>query len=464
MGFLKSFFRELRYYPSAMVGLFIIVALLILSVYAVVKIPYSQAVELWRGTGETWYRNPKNAPPAWINAFRSKKLPETVVLDSREEPAGIQRTEKAFGEGRQIEYTFTFDYNADVFPSDVVLYFYVTGEGKQPFVTGEWITPDGREIRLGNFAVSQGYSFRFTQDKDLARRLKRLLKRELSAEVALFVDPASLPEDKEAPTVVDDLTPLKGTHTVHLSILTFDPQTNVDAELVVYGKVHGLAGTDHLRRDLMVGLLWGTPVAIAFGLISSLIIGLSTMTIAAIGVWYGGVVDETIQRLTEINMVLPFLPILIMVGIFVSRSLLTIMLVTIALSIFGGGIKSYRAMFLQLREAPYIEAAKAYGASDKRIIFLYLIPRILPMLIPGFISAIPSFVFLEASLAVLGIGDPVLPTWGKIIQDAQSNAALYKGYFYWVMEPSALLLITGLGFSLLGFALDRIFNPRLRQE
>ena len=86
------------------------------------------------------------------------------------------------------------------------------------------------------------------------------------------------------------------------------------------------------------------------------------------------------------------------------------------------------------------------------------------MLIPGFISAIPSFVFLEASLAVLGIGDPVLPTWGKIIQDAQANAALYKGYYYWILEPSVLLMVTGLGFALLGFALDRIFNPRLRQE
>ena len=298
----------------------------------------------------------------------------------------------------------------------------------------------------------------------MARRLKRLLKREIPAEVGLFVDPASLPEDKEAPLLLDTLVLLKGTYTVHLSAITFDPQTDVQAELIVYGKVYGLAGTDHLRRDLMVGLLWGTPVAIAFGLISSLVIGLSTMIIAAIGVWYGGVVDETIQRLTEINMVLPFLPILIMVGIFVSRSLLTIMLVTIALSIFGSGIKSYRAMFLQLRESPYIEAARAYGASDARIIFLYLIPRILPMLIPGFISAIPSFVFLEASLAVLGIGDPVLPTWGKIIQDAQSNAALYKGLYYWILEPSVLLMITGLGFSLLGFALDRIFNPRLRQE
>ena len=462
MGFLKSFFRELKYYPSAVVGVLIILGLVGLSIYAVVAIPYSKAIVLWRGTSDIWYRNPKNAPPAWFNYFRTKKLPETIDIDSRVEGAAVERTEKPLGSGKQIDMDFTFDYTADEFPSDVVMYFYPTYAEKQPFVTGTWITPDGREIRIGNFAVNAGYSFRFTQDQTLARRLKRLFKREVPAEIGLFVDPASMPEDREAP--LKNLQPLKGTYRVHFTITTFGPDDTVDGEFLAYGKVYGIAGTDHLRRDLKVGILWGTPVAMAFGLISALVIGLATMIIAAIGVWYGGVVDDLIQRLTEINMVLPFLPILIMIGIFVSRSLWTIMLVTIALSIFGSGIKSYRAMFLQLRASPYIEAAQAYGASDKRIIFLYLIPRILPMLIPGFISAIPSFVFLEASLAVLGIGDPVLPTWGKIIQDAQANAALYKGYYYWILEPSALLMVTGLGFALLGFALDRIFNPRLRQE
>jgi peptide/nickel transport system permease protein len=119
-------------------------------------------------------------------------------------------------------------------------------------------------------------------------------------------------------------------------------------------------------------------------------------------------------------------------------------------------------MFTQIKESTYIEAAIAYGASDGRIIIRYLIPRILPILIPGLISAVPSFVFLEASLALLGIGDPVLPTWGKTINEAYTNAALYRGWYYWILEPAALLMITGLGFASLGFALDRIFNPRLR--
>ena len=87
----------------------------------------------------------------------------------------------------------------------------------------------------------------------------------------------------------------------------------------------------------------------------------------------------------------------------------------------------------------------------------------IPTLIPGLVSSVPSFVFLEASLAVLGLGDPTLPTWGKVINDAFSSGALYKGQYYWILEPAVLLMITGLAFALLGFALDRIFNPRLRE-
>jgi len=218
-----------------------------------------------------------------------------------------------------------------------------------------------------------------------------------------------------------------------------------------------------MRRDLMVALLWGAPVALAFGLIASVGVTILTLVISAIGSWYGGWIDEMIQRITEVNLVLPFISILVMVGTFYSRSIWLILGITILLSIFSGTIKSYRAIFMQVKESLYIEAARSYGASSSRIIFQYLVPPMIPLLIPGLVLSIPAFVFLEASLAVLGLGDPSLPTWGKIIYDAQVNAAPYQGYYYWILEPAILLMITGLAFALLGFALDRIFNPKLRQ-
>jgi peptide/nickel transport system permease protein len=261
---------------------------------------------------------------------------------------------------------------------------------------------------------------------------------------------------------VDPPVVLPGTYIMKIEGSTFEAESTVDVEFVLHGKVSGWAGTDHRRRDLGIALLWGTPIALAFGLLAALGTSITTMVIAAIGVWYSSWVDEIIQRITEVNLVLPFLPILIMISTFYSRSIWLILGATIVLSIFGYGIKTYRAIFMQVKESPYVEAARAYGAKDGRIIMLYLVPRIIPLLIPGLVTAIPAFVFLEASLAVLGLGDPVLPTWGKVINDAQSNGALYQGYYYWVLEPAALLMLTGLAFAFLGFSLDRIFNPRLR--
>ncbi|TLN23346.1 ABC transporter permease, partial [bacterium] len=244
--------------------------------------------------------------------------------------------------------------------------------------------------------------------------------------------------------------------------VTFEEGADINAEFVFHGNVYGLAGTDNQRRDLMVPLLWGAPIALAFGLLAAMGTAILTMIISAIGAWFGGLTDGIIQRVTEVNMVLPFLAILIMVGTFYSRSIWIILGVTIALSIFTSSIKTYRAIFMQVKESTYIEAAKAYGASNFRIIFQYMIPRIIPLLLPTLVSSVASYVFLEASLAVLGLGDPVLPTWGKIINDAEMYGALYKGLYYWILEPAVLLMLTGLAFAMLGFALDRIFNPKLR--
>jgi peptide/nickel transport system permease protein len=220
--------------------------------------------------------------------------------------------------------------------------------------------------------------------------------------------------------------PVKGTYEMQFRTLVFDEGDDLDAELVIYGEVHGLAGTDHRRRDLTVALLWGTPIALAFGLLAAVGTTLTTMFFAALGSWYGGWLDELIQRFTEINLILPLLPILIMVGTFYSRSLWLMLGILILLSIFGGAIKVYRAVFLQEKQSPHIEAARAYGASDSRIIFHYMIPRVVTMLIPQLVVLVPTFVFFEASLAVLGLGDPVLPTWGKVINDAYNNGALLE--------------------------------------
>lgn len=450
MGAIAEALREIRRYPSAILGLMVVLLLVAVSIYTVIALPYKDVITLWRSTEETWRVNPRTVPPAWVNLFRREKLPETIVLSSDQED--VVRQEEPFGEGKMITWLFEFDYQADEFPRELNLFYAAAYEGKPPFLSIRWRTPDEREIPIADFTLRPQGSFRFAQDEKLLRRIKRQVG-DVPVEVGLF----TAPEPGENPK------PLKGTYQVEVVATTFEPDADVEMEMVVYGKVYGIAGTDHLRRDLKIALLWGAPVALLFGLLAALGTTVTTMIIAAISTWFSGWVDGVLQRITEINMMLPFLPILIMVGTFYSRSIWVILGVTILLSIFGSGIKTYRAIFLQIRESPYIEAARAYGASDWRIIFRYLVPRILPILIPNLVTLIPSYVFLEASLAVIGLGDPLLPTWGKIIQDAVANGALYKGLYYWVLEPAGLLMVSGLGFAMLGFSLDRIFNPKLRE-
>lgn len=447
MNAIKNAFRETLRYPSAIIGSFFVLLMFAVAIYAMVAIPYSEAIRQWRGGEDIWYQNPRFAPPAWFNAFRRDKLPVSFAV--RTSDGGMTKTvTQADATTSTIDITYEFDFAYDGYPQEMILYFDSQYDEKQPFASIAWMMPNGEKIRIADTAIERKTTFRIAQDTKLMKRLKVEIANEVMR--ALFLDP-------------ETGAPLKGRYTLIVNAVTFEPGADVDAEFVFHGQLYGLAGTDQARRDLTLPLLWGTPVALAFGLIASLGTSILTMVIAAVGAWYGGWVDEFIQRITEVNLVLPFLPILIMVGTFFSRSIWVILSVVVLLSIFTGAIKGYRSVFLQVKESGYIEAARAYGASNTRIVFQYLIPRMIPLLIPGLVASVPTFVFLEATLAVLGLGDPVLPTWGKIIEDASSNGALYKGYYYWVLEPAVLLMVTGLAFAMLGFALDRIFNPRLRE-
>jgi len=443
---LRDLLKELRYYPSALLGGSIILIMLGLSILVPIRIPYSEAVRLWRGGEEVWYRLPRQVPPAWVNWFRRERLADTLIFSTRDQPS-LKRSQPA-GEGRRIETEFIFDYPYDTFPQELALYIWAQFQEKAPFVTATWKTPDGRSLRIMELrAEGMKQGFRFAQDRRLLQRLGGV-----PPEEALFAVPDTSPPQVR-----------KGTYRLRVEAVTFEPDSDVDVEFIAYGQVYGWAGTDRYRRDLGVALLWGFPVAMAFGLLGSVGITLIAMWLAAVGVWFRGWVDELIQRLVEIFSIIPFLPVLILVGTLYSRSLVVILGISILLSVFSITIKNYRAIFLQIRELPYIEAAQAYGAGSWRIILRYLLPRVLPLVIPNLVIGVPSFVFLEASLAVLGLGDPVLPTWGKVLEEAIFSGSLLQGSYYWVLEPALLLMVAGLSFSTVGFALDRVFNPRLRE-
>jgi peptide/nickel transport system permease protein len=437
---------QLRRYPSAIIGLSIIFLLLSSIVYTVRAYPLQEAITLWRASESDWHEAPRLARPAWVNHFSRQKLPESVIMDSRL-GEGEKKVEM-IGDVKQITLVYAFAFPYDAFPQEPMIYFYPVYDQKVPHMTMTWLTPDGREIRLTQQVPRYGQRHRFSDDDRLMRRLQGVAPQQ-----ALFADPEAV-----------EPVPLKGEYQLHIETLLFEADADFDAKFLVHGQVYGLAGTDSRRRDLSIGLLWGVPIALAFGLVAALATTFLTMTIAAVGVWWGGWVDGLVQRLSEVNMVLPVFPILAMYTSFFNVRIWEVLGLAILFTIFGSAIKTYRALFLQVKESAYVEAAQAYGASNGRIVLFYLIPRVVPVLIPQIMILVPAYVFLEAGLAFLGLSDIYLPTWGKIINEAHIGGALLGGHYHWILQPAILLMVTAFAFALLGFALDRVFNPRLRER
>ncbi|MDI9619309.1 MAG: ABC transporter permease [Candidatus Nezhaarchaeota archaeon] len=457
----KSFLKSLLTYRSALAGVIIILFMVSLSLYTVIAIPYPEAVRLWRLGEKSFMDNPRVAAPSWVNLFTSKKLPETIILDTRSSASGASKAIVS----NTFRFEFTFSYDYDEFPSELNMFFF-SKFNKTLHVAVYWQKPGGEPLKLKDFTLKAGEdAYYISADAVLIERLNKYLSEKVGAGLnqTLKAEEALFAVEDQSVLSRDTMQPAKGKYKVVVEGTAFEEGYSVDAKLVVYGKVHGIAGTDYHRRDLSIALLWGAPIALSFGVVAAVAVTCLQMVIAAVGAWYGGRADSLIQRATEFTMILPFLPVLMMISAFYKINIWVLLLVVIALSVLGYGTKTYRAMFLQIREFPYVEAAKAYGASNKRIIFRYLVPKVLPTIIPSLVLSVADFVFLEAALAILGLGDPDAPTWGKMINDAYGAGALYLGYYHWILEPALLLVVTTLGFALLGFALDKIFNPRLRE-
>lgn len=439
--------KELRRYPSAIAGLIILAFFVGFSVYTVFALPYSEAVRLWRGGPGVWDEQPRRAAPVWYDYFTKKKLPRTIVVALEDEGT---KTVESIGDGmNRVEIVLPFEFAYDDFPREMSLFIEAVYPDSQERVSVYFRKPNGETVVLSeDMGIKRSHIYRISQDLSLRMKL-----RDMAPHVGLFVDKPGAGATK----------PVQGRYELLLQAELPEGSDLKEAKLVVFGQVHGLAGTDHLRRDLTVALRWGAPIALIFGVLAAVGAQVSTFVLGGIGTWFGGKLDALFHRLTEVTMILPMLAVLIMVGQFYSRSIWVMLGVVILMSVFSASLKVYRAMFLQAKEAPYIEAAQAYGAGNFRIIFKYLLPRLAPVLLPQFVTVIPVFVFLEAALAILGLGDPVIPTWGKVIFDARANDALYMGQYYWMLQPAILLMLIGFSFALVGYTLDRIFNPRLRK-
>ncbi len=448
-------------YPSAVIGQFIIFLLIAGSLYAVIALPYEEI-------GTDWGRSiltgkpviPRIAKPAWINFFRQDDYLSTLIMNSSNGDA-IKEAYLDEQGNHHIDLIFEFNYDYADFPSEMSLYFTSKFQTKNPFVNLTWITPEGREFPLSGTALIKSDDYildehinarRIVSANDKLKNWFNFSRVDTTPYFyLLFADPTS-----ETPELV------RGNYQLKVNGLAFEAESDIDAELIILGQVYGAAGTDNSRRDLLVPLFWGMPIALVIGLGGAISTTLLSMALAATGVWFGGWVDELIQKMTEVNLILPFMAIGVLAVAYLNVNIWAILIVMVLLNIFGSPLKSFRSALLQVKTAPYIEAAQTYGAKNIRIIFKYMVPKIIPVLIPQLVILIPSFVFLEATLGLFNITTG-LPTWGTMIYQGLTAGALF-GSRYWVLEPLFLLLITGFAFVLLGTALEKILNPRLMEK
>jgi peptide/nickel transport system permease protein len=333
----------------------------------------------------------------------------------------------------------------------------------QPVLQVDVLRPDGKEFRIyfASLPSSQQGSNEFSGRIFSTDRLIEESLRDYTGDFAYRQDP-SRPQVMIFSDAQENKV-LKGKYVIRETFHLFDPGDSVvDSGVILGGKVYGLMGTDELRRDLAIGILWGAPVALFIGLtvsIAAIIIGLIYGVAAG---YKGNRADEGLMRVSDVFYSLPTLPLLIILSITIGRS---IFLITGFLVIFGwvGMAKVSRSLALQLKNLQYVEAAKLMGQSDFNIIFRHIIPQLLPLTFASIAIAVPAAILGEASVSFLGLGDPTVPTWGQILHEANSAGAAARGLWWWIAPPGLMIAITGLTFVLIGNALDSIVNPRSRR-
>jgi peptide/nickel transport system permease protein len=352
---MKSIAHEIIRIPAAVFGLFVILVLVGGSIAAVSIFPYSQLGRLWYVPEiSDKVTVPDYAEPVWVNWFRKDKLPPMIFMDSRDVTVSKVFQPGSSGNIEDITITFTLDYPYGGFPRDLLLYFDSEYEQKKPFAFVTLVTPDGREFLIGRFAVMPGTQYSLEEDitkQDLTqiqadKGIASVGAEETVASI-LFADLSS-----EEPAA------MQGTYQVRIDGLFFEEGNDMDVELVVVGQVYGAAGTDYMRRDLLIPLLWGMPFALAYGLLGALATTILSMILAAMGVWFGGWVDRLIQWLIEMTMILPVVAIAVIVYIFIGVNIWVLLTVVVLLNVFGTPAKSFRAAFLQVKNLPYIESAQ----------------------------------------------------------------------------------------------------------
>jgi peptide/nickel transport system permease protein len=223
-------------------------------------------------------------------------------------------------------------------------------------------------------------------------------------------------------------------------------------------------GTDSFEADIFSKLLYGARTSIIIGVFSAIIASVLGAGIGLYSGYAGGRIDEVLMRANDVVLSVPWLVLMIVIVAMMGKIDLLGIILIIGFTGWSPTARMVRAQVLSLKERQYIERARAIGASDFGIIRRHVLPNSFPLVFANTTLTIAYAILAEATLSFLGMRPIGVVTWGTMLSYASNAGAFNIGLHWWIIAPGLCIVFVVLGFSLLGYALDDILNPKLRKR
>lgn len=250
-----------------------------------------------------------------------------------------------------------------------------------------------------------------------------------------------------------------GPYLVTITTMTVDGVTQV-----LHPPVKGFwLGTDDLGKDILAGVIIGSRVSLLVGVAATAISMVIGTVIGIVSGFYGRVVDAVLMRFTDVFLVIPWLPLMLVMAALLGPSLGNIIFV-IGITSWAGTARIIRSQTLSVKERPYVERARAIGSGDPHIMFHHILPNVFPLIFANTVLVAAVAILSETTLSFLGMGDPTQVTWGIMLHFAFSMGAVSFGAWWWLLPPGICVVLVVLSFTFIGYALDEVLNPKLRRR
>jgi peptide/nickel transport system permease protein len=239
-----------------------------------------------------------------------------------------------------------------------------------------------------------------------------------------------------------------------------DPKTKVGPVFQEPSGDH-LLGLDGGGADMLQLLIAGARVSLEVGIAAALVAVVVGGMVGLLSGFFGGKTDNILMRITDYVLVIPDIPLMIIIAALFGRSLRNIILI-IGLIYWTSTARLIRAQVKSIRERVYVKRAQSLGAGNNRLIFRHILPQVAPLLIANMVLMVAYAIFAETFIAFLGLGDPTLISWGKLIQNSFTDHATLNDAWWAIVPPGVCVTLVILACTMVGQSLEDALNPRLR--